>query len=99
MLASLSTAATGAVTATDVISAVNDWFDNPTGGFATMGYLGDTGAPMERSIDAGVNATIMARADHPALKDLLRSSAILALATDPHLACRSRRPEHSSRVS
>lgn len=85
MLASLAAAAVGAVTASDVIAAVDDWFDNPAGGFATMGYLGDTGAPMERRIDADVSATITARADHPALKELLRSTAILALAGDPAL--------------
>lgn len=85
MLASLSAATAGAVTAADVIAAVDDWFDNPAGGFATMGYLGDTGAPLERRIDNDVSAKIDARADHPALKELLRSTAVLALANDPTL--------------
>jgi flagellar hook-associated protein 3 FlgL len=86
MLASLSTAAAGAVTASDVIAAVDDWFNNPAGGFASMGYLGDTGAPLERRIENDVGVTINARADHPALKELLRSTAVLALANDPTLA-------------
>ncbi len=86
MLASLSAAAAGAVTASDVLAAVDDWFNDPVGGFATIGYLGDTGAHLERRIDNDVNATIDARADHPALKELLRSTAVLALATDPALS-------------
>jgi flagellar hook-associated protein 3 FlgL len=86
MLASLAAAAAGAVTAGDVIAAVEAWFDDPVGGFATMGYLGDTGDPLARRIDEGVTVTVTPRAAHPAFKDLLRSAAILALSADPALA-------------
>jgi flagellar hook-associated protein 3 FlgL len=85
MLASLRTAATGATTAADVIAAVDTWFDDPAGGFATMGYRGDTGAPLSRRIDDGVTVTVEARADHAALKDLMRHAAVVALAGDPAL--------------
>lgn len=85
MLASLSAAAAGAVTSDDVIAAVNTWFDDPAGGFATMGYLGDTGDPLARRIEEGVTVTITPRADHAALKDLMRVTAILALSVDPGL--------------
>lgn len=86
MLASLAAAAAGSVTAADVRAAVDAWFDDPAGGFATMGYLGDTGDPMTRRIDEGVSVTLSARADHPVLKDLLRQTAYVALASDPALA-------------
>jgi flagellar hook-associated protein 3 FlgL len=86
MLASLAAAATGAVTAADLIAAVDTWFDDPAGGFATMGYLGDAGAPMSRRIDEGITVSVEARADHAALKDLMRHAAVVALATNPTLA-------------
>jgi flagellar hook-associated protein 3 FlgL len=86
MLASLSAAAAGAASAGDVIAAVDAWFDDPAGGFATMGYLGDTGAPLSRRIDEEVTVTLPARADHPAFKGVLRAAAILAVSADPALA-------------
>ncbi len=86
MLASLRTALAGAVTATDVTTIVDDWFDNPVGGFATTGYLGDAGAALSRSIDTNSDITITARADQPAIRDLLKAGAMAALATDGTLA-------------
>jgi flagellar hook-associated protein 3 FlgL len=86
MLASLSAAAAGSITAADVRNAVDAWFDDPAGGFATMGYLGDTGDFLTRRIDEGVAVTVSARADHPVLKDLMRQAAYVALASDPALA-------------
>ena len=89
MLSSLSAAAAGAVSAADVIAAVDAWFDDPAGGFATMGYLGDTGAPLARRIDEGVTVDVPARADHPAIKDMLRQAAVVALSADPALGLAS----------
>jgi flagellar hook-associated protein 3 FlgL len=86
MLADLRLALAGAVTATDVTTIVDDWFDHPAGGFATAGYLGDTGPALQRSIDSRLNVTISARADQQVIRDLLKASAIGALATDPALA-------------
>jgi flagellar hook-associated protein 3 FlgL len=86
MLASLRAGAAGSTTATDVIVAVDTWFDDPAGGFATVGYLGDAGPPIMRSIDAGMSMTVEPRADQPAIKRLLRTAAIVALAADPALA-------------
>jgi flagellar hook-associated protein 3 FlgL len=51
-----------------------------------MGYLGDAGAPMSRRIDEGITVSVEARADHAALKDLMRHAAVVALATNPTLA-------------
>ncbi len=86
MLTDLRMALAGAVTASDVTTIVTDWFDNPTGGFAISGYLGDTGAPQDRATDAGTSVTITARADQQAIRDLLKATAIATFATDPSLS-------------
>jgi flagellar hook-associated protein 3 FlgL len=86
MLSALRTALAGAVTATDVTTILDDWFDDPAGGFATNGYLGDSGAPLERGIDPGSSVTITARADGTALRTLLKAAAQAAMAADPALA-------------
>lgn len=86
MLASIRMALVGAVTATDVTTALDIWFDDPAGGFATLGYQGDTGAPLERSIDTGSGVTVTARADNGALRSLLKSVAQAAMAADATLA-------------
>lgn len=85
MLDDIRIAIGGAVAATDVIDAITQWFDDPAGGFATMGYLGDTGAPLTRTIDTGAEVTVTARADHAAIRDLLKAGAIAAMAGDPAL--------------
>lgn len=85
MMTSLRASVLGAVTASDVETAVDLWFNDPAGGFATMGYTGDTGADLTRRIDTDTDVTIAPRADHPTVKDLLRATAIAALAADPAL--------------
>ncbi len=85
MMASLSSALAGSVTLNDVQTAIDTWFDNPTGGFATMGYQGDTGPAMSRRIDMDTSVAIDGRADDPALRSLLKAAATAALAGDPGL--------------
>lgn len=85
MIASLSTALAGSVTLTDVQTAIDTWFDSPTGGFATLGYRGDTGAPLSRRIDTDTSVVLDGRADDPALRNLLKAAATAALAGDPGL--------------
>jgi flagellar hook-associated protein 3 FlgL len=85
MLADLRAGLAGALTNQDVIQAVDRWFDDPTGGFATMGYLGDTGALPTRRIDEDLTVTLPARADDPALRAVLKAQALAAVATDPAL--------------
>ncbi len=63
MLADLRASLAGALTNADVIQAVETWFDDPAGGFATMGYLGDTGPLPTRRIDEDLTVTLPARAD------------------------------------
>lgn len=85
MIASLSAAVAGSVTANDVQTAINTWFDSPTGGFATMGYLGDTGPALTRRIDTDTSVQLDGRADDPAIKALLKAAATAAMAGDSGL--------------
>ncbi len=71
--------------AVDVETALDTWFYDPAGGFATSGYLGDTGAAATRRLDVGQELTISARADDASLRDVLKAAAMAALAGDPDL--------------
>lgn len=85
MIASLSAAIAGSVTASDVQTAIATWFDSPTGGFASMGYQGNTGPALTRRIDTDSSVTLDGRADDPALRGLLKAAATAAMAGDPGL--------------
>lgn len=80
MLADLSAAVAGATDAAGVEAAVDAWFTNPTSGFATLGYLGSTGPNMVRRIDQGQDVSIDVRADSPELVEILKASALAAMA-------------------
>lgn len=80
MLTDLLAAIGAAATATDIITAVETWFDDPAGGFATMGYLGDVGPPRERPISEGQRVSIDARADDLGIREVLKAAAIAAVA-------------------
>ncbi len=82
MLADIRTAVVGATTPQDIVTAIEAWFDNPTGGFATMGYLGDSGGAMERRVSENRSYQIDARADDPAIKDVLKATAIATIADE-----------------
>lgn len=80
MLADLVTAIGGATDDVAILAAVDVWFDDPAGGFATMGYLGDTGAQATRRLDETTSLALDVRADDPDLKLTLKAAAIAALA-------------------
>jgi len=84
MLAAVRAAGAGATTAAGVAAAVDAWFDDPMGGFATTGYLGAS-QDMVRPVDADEAVTLGARADDPSLRGLLKAAALAALAADPAL--------------
>ncbi|WP_291837103.1 flagellin [Limimaricola sp.] len=81
MLTQIRSAASGAQTAAEAEAAVAAWFDDPAGGFATAGYLGDTGAPPRRRIYETTVVDITARADAPALRDVMKAAAMASLAS------------------
>ena len=65
---------------TDVETIFQQWFDDPAGGFATMGYLGDTSSDITCQIGPDQTIDLSVRADNSDIKDLLRASALGALA-------------------
>lgn len=82
MLAALRTVTAGMTTASDVTAAVDAWFDDPAGGYATMGYLGDSGTPLTRQVGPDRSVEIDATAMDPGIRDLLKAAAMAALAGD-----------------
>ena len=79
MLADLDALAQGAATAADAITAINDYFTRPAGGFFASGY---TGAPDDlTAVDIGEGSRLDAgiRADKDELVAVLRSQAMAAV--------------------
>ena len=82
MLADIRTAVSGATTTADIIAAIDTWFDDPAGGFATMGYLGDTGAAIQKRVSDSRSYEIDLRADDPTIVETLKAAAMAAIAAD-----------------
>lgn len=80
MLADIRAELIGATTQAEVSNIVQQWFDDPAGGFATMGYLGDVGGSVERQVGPNQTIDMSLRADDPGIKEVLRATAIAALA-------------------
>ena len=80
MLADLQAAVGGATDFASIDAAVDAWFDDPAGGFATIGYLGDSGNPVERRISDTKTVPLDVRSDEPAIRETLKSAAYAALA-------------------
>ncbi|MCB1334339.1 MAG: hypothetical protein KDK26_11960 [Roseivivax sp.] len=81
----LRAAVSGAVTATDVTTQIDAWFDTPGGGFETSGYMGATAGRQPYLLNDAETVSLDLRADHAVFRDLLRYTAMAALATDPGL--------------
>jgi flagellar hook-associated protein 3 FlgL len=86
MFADLAAAAAGVATLADLQQVVDDWFDTPSGGFASMGYLGDSGAPPSRLIDEGLSVAPDVRASSDGIRTVLKQTALAALAADAGLS-------------
>lgn len=84
ILADIRTVVAGAATAAEVQARLDSWFDDPAG-FVGTAYQGGA-TDVTRAIDAGATITVAARADHPALKGLLKAVALGILAGDGSLA-------------
>jgi len=85
MLAELRATLAGATDVADAEARVDAWF-GPGGGFETLGYLGDSGAPLTRRVDDATVMTMPVRADDPALRAILAATALAAMADDPGMA-------------
>ena len=82
ILASLETAVAGLSNSVDIRAALDLWFDDPSGGFATMGYTGDTGDLAATRIDETETVTFNARADKQEIRDVLKAAATAFVGMD-----------------
>jgi flagellar hook-associated protein 3 FlgL len=82
MLADIETTIGGAVDQATISATVDAWFNDPAGGFFTSGYQGDAAAPAERRVSESRTIEIDARADDPAIRQVLQGAALAALAND-----------------
>lgn len=82
IMAELAIATAGATTSADVITAIDTWFDAPSGGFETLGYLGDTGPAQTRRIDQATTVALDAKADDPAFRDMFKAVALAAIVAE-----------------
>lgn len=70
----------GATDAPTIMAAVDSWFDDPGGGFETVGYLGTTTGPVTRRVSAAQTVPLDAQADDPAMRATLKGAAYAAVA-------------------
>ncbi|KPA20351.1 flagellar hook-associated protein FlgL [Shimia sp. SK013] len=89
MMTHLSAAVAGSVTMTDVITAIDDWFMAPGGGFETVGYLGSANQISPFQLSETESTSVQIKADNEEIRQLLRDTAIAAIANDPGLALNS----------
>lgn len=82
LLASLQSAVSGQVSADAIRASVDAWFDDPSGGFESHGYLGSTTSLAPYRLDQTGSVNLDLRADSPALKEVLKFVALSALAED-----------------
>lgn len=85
MLAELRFAVAGQTSLADITAAVDNWFDTPGGGFETVGYLGSDTSMSPFMLGDGKSVDLDLRADDPAIRELLKHTAIAALAADSSL--------------
>lgn len=80
MLADIVATLPATATTADVQAAVDTWFDDPAGGFVTIGYIGGvTGAP-ERLVGQSETVNLVATAESEGVRSLLKSMALGAVA-------------------
>ncbi|MCX7565763.1 flagellin [Sulfitobacter sp. F26169L] len=84
LLAALRTAIVGAGSVDNILTAAQNWFDDPAG-YRNVGYLGSTTSLAPVSLSDQDSANFELRGDDPALRDTLRNLAIVSLAGDPAL--------------
>ncbi|NOX94782.1 MAG: hypothetical protein GXP04_06690 [Alphaproteobacteria bacterium] len=78
LIADIEAIMAGATDAADAQAQLDTYFDDPAGGFATTIYLGGTNRSPAVEIGPGVRIDISAKADDPAIKDIIRGLATIA---------------------
>ncbi|MEM9575759.1 MAG: flagellin [Pseudomonadota bacterium] len=84
LLTELMTAITGQTTPEDIIAAADTWFDDPAG-FDALIYTGSTTALAPFVLSETEDVALDVRANDPALKEVLKNTAVAALTSDPAL--------------
>lgn len=72
----------GATDTATIMAAIDTWFDDPAGGFATVAYTGDTGDQVVRRLDNTTQVTLDARADDPGIKEVLKGAVYASIASE-----------------
>ncbi len=85
MLSALRTAVAGDTTLSGILGTIDSWFDDPGGGFETLGYQGSTSGMSPFLVGDGETVDLDLRADNAAIRDVLKNTAIAALAADSSL--------------
>lgn len=86
MIADLQIVIAGLTTATDIETAVNNWFDAPGGGFETTGYLGSTTPLTPFKIAAHQEADVSITAADAEIRDTLKGLALASLISEGALS-------------
>lgn len=86
LISELRTAVAGDTTLSGILATVDAWFNDIGGGFETTGYEGSTTGMSPFLVGEGETVDLDLRADDPAIRDLLKNTAIAALAGDETLA-------------
>lgn len=63
----------------DIVAAVEAWFENPTGGFFALGYQGDLGPIQSRNLSNNHSVSSGIRADDAAIRGMLKGAALAAI--------------------
>lgn len=84
MMTAILAEVAGQTTSGDIIQAVKDWFDDPTG-FDTVMYQGSTTSLQPVTVGEGEQVSLGVRADDDNIKHALQSYVITALANEPSL--------------
>lgn len=82
MLDALSAAIAAETDPAAIVVIVDGWFGDVGGGFETLGYVGDTGSLVQMQISETQTIQMSARADDPAIREVLKGSALAALASE-----------------
>ncbi|MEM6587633.1 MAG: flagellin [Pseudomonadota bacterium] len=83
LLAELTTAISGVTSVPDLRIAADDFFNLPGGVFETNVYQGSTQSLSPINIGNGETVALNMRADDPAIRDILKSVALIAVAGEP----------------
>ncbi|MEL7115911.1 MAG: flagellin [Pseudomonadota bacterium] len=79
ILANLSSAVAGSASVTDLVNAVDVWFDTAGGGFENTAYLGSTSDLSPFLLGRGETASLDIRADNEGIRETIKGYAMAAL--------------------